>query len=452
MLKMFEIWACEENRLLAYLEQLSKVQIGEAEIEGASRIQTEASTPLISEDGTEALVFITGILTQDGPPPIAQLFGIKGTSYRTLVETLNEIGANDEIKKVTLLMDTPGGEVNGVDSVRSAVAALAKTKTVIAENHGMVASAGYWIASAANGIVAKSAVVETGSIGVVATQANLDKARENFGIRVVKVLSKNAPNKQPDGTTKEGLAELQRRVDAIERVFIERIAEGRGKTSEEIAKTFGRGSLLVASDPDGNDALSVGMIDAVDNGFAASELGERKTFAVGDEWLRTTDNIDNSNKKIDKENKKKPASAGMQAKGKEKGMLEKLLAEHPALAAEIEKIISDAKERGVAEAQAKVKTVLPFLRDSEYPQSVKNLACDVLEGKSGVDALTGAVTVLDALKAAASTDAAAQDTTDAGETAAAEGNAGITADGVVSTEEEYQAEIAHARKNLGLEN
>jgi ClpP class serine protease len=438
---MFEIWACEENALLAYLDMLWKTEALEGDPMARELDLSGSPLTAFSEDGKSAIVFIEGVLTQNGPSPLARLFGVTGTSYKALVSSLEEIGASEEIKTVRLAMNTPGGEVNGVDSVRSAVAELAKSKNVIAENHGMVASAGYWIASAANTIVAQSPAVETGSIGVVATRVNFDKAREKFGIRVVKVLSRNAPNKQPDGTTKKGLAELQSRVDAIERVFIGRIAEGRGKTAEEVAKTFGRGSLLIASDPDGIDALSVGMIDSVENGFA--ESGDNQPGIAA---------LDKDSKKIEKEDKKKPASAGNQTRERNRGMsLAKLLAEHPALAAEIDKIVSDAKQSGIDSVNAKIETVLPFLRSAEYPESVRNLACDVLEGKSGVDALTGAVTVLDALKAQQSIKDADTDTNDAGETATTSSSEGVSEDGTISSEEQYQAEVAADRKKLGLE-
>jgi ATP-dependent protease ClpP protease subunit len=83
--------------------------------------------------------------------------------------------------------------------------------------------------------------------------------------------------------------------------------------------------------------------------------------------------------------------------------LQTFLAENPTAKAAFDaemKINFDAGfKAGTEDLQAKVNQVTPYMVDKEgkpYPVAVKNLAVDVLEGKAGLDALKGAITVLDA--------------------------------------------------------
>lgn len=560
---MFQTWACEKNYLLSYLDTVLNSEITSDVINAFlsnCNVDDERSG-ILSIDGTEARIKIRGFLSEKSLPPIAKFFGIGGTSYQDITNALAEASGNSDVDKIVLDMSTPGGEVSGVDNVWSAVRAASKSKIVTAENHGMIASAGYWIASAADEIVAKSPVVETGSVGVIATQINYDKARENAGIRVVNVISRNAPNKQPDGTQEEGLKVLQERVDAIERVFISRIAEGRGISSGEVEKNFGKGSLMIADDPNllKPNALSVGMIDRVDNcltqvaELANNSLKAAVEKAIADGTLKITagatspfknypvvdkpwdadaaigrvrsktgsaekpsasyknaffwydtaaedkfgsyklpfvdvvdgklvairrgvfaangamkgarggvqipaadkgkvqSHIDKYIKKIEKEDaRKKPASAGQIEKGKVITMDPKeLLAQDQALAAYVQELVSAAEKNGTEKIQARIKKALPFIRSNDYP-AVRELACKVLEGETDFAALDGAVTVLDSLKASKSTELAIEETEAAGETVAKATSSGISADGTINTEDEYQAEIAAQRAALNL--
>lgn len=235
----------------------------------------EESTPdIYTIDGTEARIDIQGPLSKTEPSAfMKRRYG--GTSYPSIMRAIEAIKDNPEVEIVRLIMDTPGGVVTGLDEVWIGLRELAQSKRVIAENHGMIASAGYWIASAASQIVALSPGAETGSIGVQMVQTDWTKFDEMKGIKEVKILSKNAPKKNPDVSDKDGISLIQDRLDALERVFISRIAEGRGVSEEKIKTDFGQGALLIAEDPDAKraDALSVGMIDKVLNANTTPATG-----------------------------------------------------------------------------------------------------------------------------------------------------------------------------------
>jgi hypothetical protein len=323
-------------------------------------------------------------------------------------------------------MDTPGGEVQGVDAVYERVAALAQRKRVTAENHGLLASAGYWIASAANEIVAMSPTVETGSIGVVILGYDTSDIEKRIGFKRVKIISRNAPNKAPELASEEGRAVLQEKADAIERVFISRVAQGRGVSEEKVTSDFGRGDVLIACDPDKNkpDAMRVGLVDRVisminDRGKRpAAPNAMRKGFQMSESFQGSSDTYDRC------------------VALKEE---ELAIAKADAVAAKTEAASWKAKcDDMVAriEASAKIAT-------GDYPPAIKNLAVEVLSGKVTADTLRGAVIAWDAIQASAAVKSAVEKTNEIGDTPSQSPTA--SADGVIRDEAAFQAAVARFR-------
>lgn len=271
------LWACELESLRAYCD---RVLIAGPDTEKAAALyfeSREVKRQILAVEGDTAILDVRGTLT-NRPSPIASFLGFATTSYIDIQEAIDSIAGDDSIKNVRLIIDSPGGNVTGLDETWLAIRELAKKKNVVAENHGLMASAAYWLATAADKIVATSPAAETGSIGVYLLAIDYSKQEEKYGIKEIRIVSKNAPLKNPSPATKEGLRAYQDRLDALERVFISRVAEGRGVTVEKVEKDFGRGALLVAEDPDSSkpDALSVGMIDEVQGAVMARCNGDRR--------------------------------------------------------------------------------------------------------------------------------------------------------------------------------
>jgi ClpP class serine protease len=229
----------------------------------------------------DAMLAISGPMSPEGPSFVDRLFGYGGTAYSDIIEAANSLRGNESVKRVKLVMHTPGGTVDGMHGAQDALKKLAAEKDVVAENHGMIASAGYGLAVAADRIIAMTPFAKTGSIGVVGGGIDASGAMEKFGVKRVVIVSKNAPNKAPNLATEEGQAVLQKEVDATERVFIQSIADGRGVTPEYVIENYGKGALLIAQDPDPDtpDALSAGLIDGLS--FGASAVGDGGQMAAG---------------------------------------------------------------------------------------------------------------------------------------------------------------------------
>lgn len=280
---MDQIWLCELEALRIYCDKVLKAS-EETEKAAAIAFAEERESPnILSIAGETARIEINGTLS-NRPSIIGRLFGFGATSYRDIQAAIETIAGDERVKTVRLLIDSPGGGLTGLDEVWIALRELGKTKMIVAENRGLMASAAYWIASAAHKIVATSPAAETGSIGIYALFIDWTEADKKMGIKEIRIVSKNAPEKNPDLATPAGLKSFQTRLDAIERVFIDRIAAGRGISVDTVARDFGRGGVLIAEDPDSSQpsALSVGMIDAVIAGSGKGKKDDKRTEEDGE--------------------------------------------------------------------------------------------------------------------------------------------------------------------------
>ena len=152
---MDQLWACEIEHLQNYCEKVFRAS-AETEKNASLFFSTrEEKREILTVAGDTAIIEIRGTLT-NRPSFIGSFLGFNTTSYNDIQAAIETIEADDTIKKVRLIIDSPGGVVTGVDETWTAIKALAKTREVVAENHGMIASGAYWLASAANKIVATS--------------------------------------------------------------------------------------------------------------------------------------------------------------------------------------------------------------------------------------------------------------------------------------------------------
>lgn len=337
-----ELYALHKNYAVSYLEAIENASL-EERAAAHDRFSDQALPDIVThiEGTTEAVITIAGPLSPNGPSFIARFFGFGGTAYNDIILAAQQLENDPTIETVRLAMDTPGGTTAGMDQARQALESLAGEKTVIAENHGMIASAGYYIAMAAESIEAMSPIAKTGSIGVIMAGLDFTDAMARNGVKRIKIISKNAPNKQADPTTPHGLSVLQDEIDAMERVFIQVVAEGRNTTEQDVIENFGKGGMLIAQDPDSEkpSAIKSGMIDKVS--------GQIDTpLAIDDDDEQDDGILDNEDATNgDSDIPKTEAAEGGQQKGTIMD-LAKLKAEHPALFAEaVEVGVKQERER-----------------------------------------------------------------------------------------------------------
>jgi signal peptide peptidase SppA len=188
--------------------------------------------------------------------PCAAFFGESATEYGFIQAAIERANSDPMVREIALDIDSPGGEVTGVDQTAGMVAQ--SEKRIVALVGGMAASAAYWIASQADQVIAMEKTSLVGSIGVAAEIRDYSERDKKNGIKRHVLTSTGAPNKRPDINTEEGRAQVVDRLDDTHAVFVERVAAGRGVPTDYVSERFGKGGVLIAE-----KALAAGMIDDI---------------------------------------------------------------------------------------------------------------------------------------------------------------------------------------------
>lgn len=177
-----------------------------------------------------------------------------GAALDAVLRDFRVAEASDEVSRIVMVWDSPGGIVSGLGEAADAIRRAAKPVTAFVT--GIAASAAYWLASQAGEIVVERAGA-VGSIGVVASLSR-QEGPDADGRRTYEVVSSGAPRKRPDVTTDEGRAGLQEEVDALEAVFVADVARGRGTSAARVRAEFGQGGMVNAG-----AAVAAGMADRI---------------------------------------------------------------------------------------------------------------------------------------------------------------------------------------------
>ena len=208
-------------------------------------------------DGGVGIISVQGELVNRG----AWLGSYSGlVSYEGLRHALRNAAADRDVKAIVLDIDSPGGMAAGMLETAALVRSIAAKKVVIAVANALMASAAYGIASGATLIV----TTETGYVGSVGTVIiHVDRSRQ-LAKRGLAVTLIHAGARKVDGhpyapLPDEVRAMIQERVEAVQRMFVAAVAEGRktrGLTEDRIRATEARLYL-------GVDAVRAGLADMV---------------------------------------------------------------------------------------------------------------------------------------------------------------------------------------------
>jgi protease-4 len=169
-----------------------------------------------------------------------------------------EAAADDpDIDAIIFRIDSPGGSVLASDIIwRSVEVAKKSEKPLIASFSNVAASGGYYVAAGADAIVAPPGCV-TGSIGVFALRPVLGGLLDKLDINVERMTrGKHADlliTSQP--LSAETAAILDREIEAIYRLFLERVATGRKLDLQEV-DAIAQGRVWT-----GEQAMERGLID-----------------------------------------------------------------------------------------------------------------------------------------------------------------------------------------------
>ena len=255
-----EPWAILPSKLAVIANLLTDKAVGidYTPEEIASRLQgAAASRPAGRVQGMVAVVPLFGTIF-----PRANLMTdlSGGTSAQKFLEQFRIAMASPDVGAVVIEMDSPGGQVSGVQEVASEILASRGRKPIIAVANSLMASAAYWIASAADQIVATPSA-EVGSIGVFAVHQDLSEAMAREGIKTTLISAGRYKVEQNpfEPLSDEAREAAQAHVNETYASFIEAVARGRGVRASDVRDGFGEGRVLSAK-----RALQAGMVDRIE--------------------------------------------------------------------------------------------------------------------------------------------------------------------------------------------
>ncbi|MGE4587506.1 MAG: signal peptide peptidase SppA [Mangrovibacterium sp.] len=181
-----------------------------------------------------------------------------GINSEKLSGTIREARQDSSVKAIVLRINSPGGSAYGSEVIWREVKLAAEVKPVIASMGDVAASGGYYIAAAADTILADQTTI-TGSIGIFGLIPNAGELlNEKLGI-TQDVVNTNAHADILSLTRKMNGFEqdlMQQYIEYGYDTFIGRVAEGRGMSREQVDE-IGQGRVWSAE-----DALEIGLVDS----------------------------------------------------------------------------------------------------------------------------------------------------------------------------------------------
>jgi protease-4 len=212
-----------------------------------------------------ALVVILKVFTHPSTPLFSEKIGViqiegRISDSRVTTSQLVKFKKDKGIRAIILRINSPGGGVGATQEIYREVLKTAKTKKVIASMSGVAASGGYYIASAADKIVANPGTI-TGSIGVLMEFIRLEDLLNKIGVNLEVLKSGEfkdigSPHRKLTARERELINAL---VADIQRQFVEDVATGRNLSVEEVQE-IADGRIF-----SGAQAKELGLVDVLGN-------------------------------------------------------------------------------------------------------------------------------------------------------------------------------------------
>jgi protease-4 len=202
------------------------------------------------------------------------------THAMEITSQLEEFHKDKSIKAIVLRIDSPGGVVGPTQEIYREVEKTAEDKSVVASLGSVAASGGYYIAAAADKIVANPGTL-TGSIGAIMEFVHIEELLKKIGINLEVLKSGEfkdigSPHRKLTDRDKEVLEGL---MAEIKKQFVEDIAKGRGLSQEKVEQ-IADGRIF-----SGTQAKDLHMVDYLGNFQDAVALAKEMEGLTGETTL-----------------------------------------------------------------------------------------------------------------------------------------------------------------------
>lgn len=269
-----------------------------------------------------AKIDVSGVLMKSVPGWL-RLFGVEATGYSDVADYVKEAANDTSVKEIHLMVNSPGGTVEGTAEAADAIYGARGSKPIKAFIEGQGESGAYLLACQADEIIAeKNASV--GSIGVYSYLYDFSEMAAKQGIKAVVFASGKHKGVGIPGTeiTDEHRQPLQAIVDGMADNFIESVSRGRGVPVSQIEEIATGQSWIAKA------AKEVGLVDTVvssirnetistgDNAMAADKVKQQEALEALAKAEEDKDE-DEEEQKVETDDKDEEEKAKKKAKSQE---------------------------------------------------------------------------------------------------------------------------------------
>ncbi len=259
-------------------------------------LQPGGPKPYEVQDGV-AIIPLEGVLSKR-MGLFSQISG--GQSYQSFNSELTQALADPQVTAIILSVDSPGGAVDGVQGASDAVYAARSQKPIAAFVDGTMASAAYWIGSAASQVYIGSSTDVVGSIGILTQHIDTAIAEHQRGVKITDITAGKykAIASQHAPLTADGRNNIQDQLDQVYGVFIDDVARNRGVQPKTVLSKMADGRVFV-----GDQAIAAGLVDGkmtlpqliqkMSSQKGASSMGRAPQPVKGKTAVRASDETSN---------------------------------------------------------------------------------------------------------------------------------------------------------------
>lgn len=228
-----------------------------SQLQAMEDVEMPAPGSVYHRVGSVALLPIGGVIAKH----MSQVNGAStpaGTSVEALMVGTARAMADDKVKSVVLVIESPGGMVSGMPEFASHLRVMRQKKPVVAYADDLAASGGYWIASQAQRIFA-SGMAQTGSIGVyqVLYDDSAKVEKQGYKVHVLRAGAHKGEYVSGQPVPQSFIDREQAHVNAWYEKFIADVAEGRGMDPAKVRESA-TGEVWFPG-----DAKARGLVDGV---------------------------------------------------------------------------------------------------------------------------------------------------------------------------------------------